>query len=320
MQLDPVAKWTIQEDKAQIFHVQVSYDHQFTAVALSDGGIALRSASTGRLSYQLLQSESFFPVTSIRFHPTSNKSFIATSADGLIKEWSTKRPQVTWNLTENDNQIYALDIQNTGNIFATGGRDCKIRVYDYQTKKVIADLSRNEFDLETTRGHCNRIYSLKFHPDDQNILFSGGWDDTLQIWDIRAQGSIRALYGPHICGDALDVSNNTIICGSWRTENQVQMWDLRTYQAISTMKWSPDSEKQQCLIYTCKFVPGTEYFVIGGTGVNQVSSFSSKTKTMVGTPIQTSSQVFNICITNDRSSLVLGTGGGTVAMHAISLG
>lgn len=29
-------------------------------------------------------------------------------------------------------------------------------------------------------GHSNRVFCVAFHPDDSNVLFSGGWDHTVQ--------------------------------------------------------------------------------------------------------------------------------------------
>ena len=30
-------------------------------------------------------------------------------------------------------------------------------------------------------GHTSRVFSLKFDPTDPNILYSGGWDKTVQV-------------------------------------------------------------------------------------------------------------------------------------------
>lgn len=32
-----------------------------------------------------------------------------------------------------------------------------------------------------TTGHSNRVFSLKFHPNDPNCIVTGGWDMTLQV-------------------------------------------------------------------------------------------------------------------------------------------
>ena len=55
-----------------------------------------------------------------------------------------------------------------------------------------------------------------------------GWDNTVQIWDIREGSAVRSLYGPHICGDALDIVGDEILTGSWRAETQLEVWSLST--------------------------------------------------------------------------------------------
>ncbi len=40
-------------------------------------------------------------------------------------------------------------------------------------------------------GHSNRVYCVKYNPVEVNQIFSGGWDDTVQIWDDRMQNSIK---------------------------------------------------------------------------------------------------------------------------------
>ena len=40
-------------------------------------------------------------------------------------------------------------------------------------------------------GHESRVFALKYHPTDTNILVSAGWDDTVQFWDKRVENSIR---------------------------------------------------------------------------------------------------------------------------------
>ena len=59
-------------------------------------------------------------------------------------------------------------------------------------------------------------------------MVSGGWSDTVQIWDIRAKKVVRKISGPHISGDALDICGNTIMTGQYKTEAQLQLWDLGT--------------------------------------------------------------------------------------------
>lgn len=58
---------------------------------------------------------------------------------------------------------------------------------------------------DVTAGHASRVFALKFNPTEPDILISGGWDNTIQIWDMRVAYSVRSIFGPHICGDAVGI-------------------------------------------------------------------------------------------------------------------
>lgn len=71
-------------------------------------------------------------------------------------------------------------------------------------------------------GHSNRIFCVKFNPMQPNMLVSGGWDGTLQIYDIREKGPVACILGPNVCGgDAIDFRNDgvTVLTGSYRQDD-----------------------------------------------------------------------------------------------------
>ena len=106
--------------------------------------------------------------------------------------------------------------------------------------------------LDVSLGHSNRVFSVKFVPEDDNMLVSGGWDNTVQIWDSRVEMAVRSFYGPHICGNAVDVKDGMVLTGSWRQEHQLQLWDFGTGKLIEEIQWGPKS-KQDCMLYCAKF-------------------------------------------------------------------
>lgn len=81
-----------------------------------------------------------------------------------------------WHGVEENNFILSMDYAHNGKTFATAGKDNYIRIYDEETKNVIAQLTGIKWH---THGHNNRIFSLKFMPDDPNIIVSGGWDQNV---------------------------------------------------------------------------------------------------------------------------------------------
>jgi COMPASS component SWD3 len=68
--------------------------------------------------------------------------------------------------------------------------------------------------LKELPGHGNRIFAIKYDPKDPNVIVSGGWDKTLQVYDIRTNGPVASIYGPLISGDSLDICDGLILAGS----------------------------------------------------------------------------------------------------------
>lgn len=164
---------------------------------------------------------------------------LACDAGGIVRHWHATFGKLLSKITEPGNQIFAADYRNDGYFFATGGKDRLIRLYDESSRGLVATLTGGTPDV--TPGHSNRVFSIKFHPRDDNIILSAGWDNTVQVYDVRAGHAVRSLYGPHVCGDALDIDGLTgaIITGSWRASEQLQVWDYGTGQLTSTLPWAP---------------------------------------------------------------------------------
>ena len=133
--LNTSSKWTSKEKDTEIMSVRISPDGQTVGCSLSNGNILLKSFQTGRTSFSILHSKEKFPVSTIRFNPILPKTFLTASTDGEIKEWNSLKPKNSWTTKEEGNETYALDIHRGGVIFATGGSDQIVRVYDGKTKK-----------------------------------------------------------------------------------------------------------------------------------------------------------------------------------------
>jgi len=70
---------------------------------------------------------------------------------------------------------------------------------------------------------------MHFAKFDRNVLLSGGWDNNIFLWDVRTYKSIGNFYGPNICGDCIDtLEDGTILTGSYRDSNQLELWDSKT--------------------------------------------------------------------------------------------
>ena len=78
--------------------------------------------------------------------------------------------------------------------------------------------------------------------------------------------SVRSFFGPHICGDAIDFSDDgqKVLTGSYSKENQLQIWSWETGQLIDSIDWhqSPsdlnnDGILPTSLLYSAQFSKGS---------------------------------------------------------------
>lgn len=224
------------------------------------------------------------PVTCLRWKPRCEDQrfkniLLATYASGMVKHWHVSTMNCISSTNEDSRQVLACAYNASSSKYITAGSDTKINLYDETTKQMIFSMepSTSFFVMD---GHMMRIFSVMFLPNDDNVFLSGGWDDTLQWWDTRVdtRHSIRRIFGPHICGDALDIlpSNGNILTGSWRKENTVQIWDFGSGELIKNI---PD-DFNQSMVYCTQFLSDGQ-IVAGGSDKNMLRMLEQSTTSTV---------------------------------------
>lgn len=91
--------------------------------------------------------------------------------------------------TDVDDTLNCLDFNCTAERLAVAGNDAKVKIYNESSpdKELLMVLKSTGKKFP---GHSNRIFALKFNNTDENILYSAGWDDTVQINDLRVGGPV----------------------------------------------------------------------------------------------------------------------------------
>mmetsp|Transcript_2197 Transcript_2197/g.2541 ORF Transcript_2197/g.2541 Transcript_2197/m.2541 type:complete len:183 (+) Transcript_2197:513-1061(+) len=129
-------------------------------------------------------------------------------------------------------------------------------------------------------GHANRIFSVKYVQDDPNYLISGGWDNNLLLWDIRAGKVAKSFYGPHICGDSLDIKGGNILAGSYSNSDNLYSIDLKTLELNHQISWYGDNfekseETRPSSLYSAVYTSDGEHIIAGGASPNEVRIFKN---------------------------------------------
>lgn len=186
------------------------------------------------------------PTVCLKWHPYSSFSMnflYFANVNGYIGLMDTESMDKRVLIEEAD-EIACIDFSLDGACLASVGKDAQIKLYDsnlnsssrlnqlictygesrtttggdvsshgFRSSSVL-DMIDNESTQESSATHTNRLQAVKFSNTSSFLLFTGGWDRCVKIWDRRsARGYVSQLNGPFICGsDAIDVNVRTITC------------------------------------------------------------------------------------------------------------
>ena len=148
-------------DKEECFTLRYDETNKFLAAGYSTGFIGIYNLEKTETSfdYKNSYSVSTFPITCLRWKPFNRTTLIAVTAEGFIIQLHSKSGKILQKLEEEKNPLMCVDYSPDGSLFATGGNDKVVRLYDDNTKTLITKLERHRFDLPE---HSNRIFAVKF--------------------------------------------------------------------------------------------------------------------------------------------------------------
>ncbi|MCQ2817548.1 MAG: WD40 repeat domain-containing protein [archaeon] len=124
----------------------------------------------------------------------------------------------------------------------------------------------------------NKIFAIKYHPDNPKVLLSGGWDQNVLIWDLNTETPINVINGPVIYGEGLDMNPfGEILTATWRKDNPLQLWDFATQELKKNFEFNETNGVENAVgtqLYCCKFSKDFgRYVFAGGSVVNAAKVF-----------------------------------------------
>ncbi|PAA90658.1 hypothetical protein BOX15_Mlig028217g1 [Macrostomum lignano] len=225
------------------------------------------------------------------------------------QQQSEKSRQRGGKAKESENQqLLCLACSPDSQRFVVGGVGGEIRVYEFRRHNLI-NVCQSSYSVNRVDGHRNRVCALLYHPlgrqmpaDYGHVFLSGGWDNTVQIWDDRRGHSLWVYFGPHVCGtDALDIDplQNHILTSSWeRHRALLQVWKFQDEAARGRvdldepgvqedmLKGRPLGELQQdpltapSMGYVAQWL-GDQYMLFAGSNANLLKIVDRGTLNMV---------------------------------------
>jgi WD40 repeat protein len=135
----------------------------------------------------------------------------------------------------------AIAFSPNGNLLASGGRDNTIRLYEATTGKEIRRFAGHQArtyqpdpdpksPLDVLIGAVGEggITTLDFSPDG-TMLASGGWDDTVRIWDVQTGKQIRKIDAHKaMVGRVLFAPSGRLLASRGALDGSVRLWEPTT--------------------------------------------------------------------------------------------
>ncbi|XP_046567483.1 uncharacterized WD repeat-containing protein all2124-like [Haliotis rubra] len=267
-----------------VFAVRYSYDGEMLAVGFRNGAIQLLSSRTGKMIKEIRKTRhGGYAVMCMQFHTKEHHILLASTSEGYVYACNTEDGTHKQVLTEKNNEINCLDFCEDGYNFATSGKDLAVRIYDTKTCQLVNeydgyDNSKDPSDMKCL-GNTQRVFALKYHPEYNDIFLTGGWDNHVKIWDSRSTDGIkRQIWGPHICGDSLDLRGYDILTGSWVAEDALKVWNYTDGKPKKTVKFPGP---KGAYLYCAQFCDNN-VVLAGGSGTNSAKAINMDTNEVIG--------------------------------------
>uniref|UniRef100_A0A146KZJ7 Pre-mRNA-splicing factor prp46 n=1 Tax=Lygus hesperus TaxID=30085 RepID=A0A146KZJ7_LYGHE len=113
--------------------------------------------------------------------------------------------------------------------------------------------------IRNYHGHLSGIYTVQVHPI-LDLVFSGGRDSSIRVWDMRTKSCLRTLVGHRHTVTSLGIQGcePQIVSGSQDT--MIRLWDLRSSKTLQTLTHHKKSVRSICIHprYNCFISASTD--------------------------------------------------------------
>ncbi len=182
-----VARWIPEEGVQDKFAIRfehsiyaVEYTAPYLLVGRSDGGVHVFNAETRvEEKYFTQHTKAIFTIS---VNSKNSQCYVA-DADGNVSIWDLDSWDLLLYLPLNCGKIREIAISSDGSRIAVCGQDGTLRIFDTDTFN----------EIYTIEAHKDGATSACFDGDSNDLLFSGGKDAILRLWDLPSGACLKEV-------------------------------------------------------------------------------------------------------------------------------
>lgn len=302
----------------EIFTTKFSPDDSKAVATLLNGNVYVLNCKNPAANYTYTVNPSN-PITALVWRD-ANK-FLVGDTDGHVFEYEHLKEENTLKevhryVDPEDDHVFTIDLNKSQSLLVYAGKNMAINLLNDDNKKLIRKYEPGDsFQI----GHTNRIFCTKFVESQPNMFISGGWDNTMFLWDVRVTKAVASVFGPSISGESLDIKDNLIVAGSYRDKNPLEIYDLRNFKKICDVETATVGKDAMTYISSCQFskVKGLGDYLIAGSCISgKVDIFKKDIVYKVDVGIkEIDSGVFTCGFSNVETKFYFGTASGNLQVY-----
>jgi WD40 repeat protein/cellulose biosynthesis protein BcsQ len=201
-------------------------------------------------------------VLSVVFSP-DGEMIAGGSDDKTVKIWDANKDVLLVSLSGHTDYVRSVAFNQDGSILASASYDNSIKLWDIKTHSQDIKNKNQIAPKDTLTGHTYRLRAIAFSSDGETLV-SGGWDQTLKIWNInRGNKSLKTLQGRNNWIFTVDVSSDSKFLASGSDDQTVKLWNVETRKLEHTFGVKKRRETKDIghtnWVWTVAFSPNGEY-------------------------------------------------------------
>ena len=203
--------------------------------------------------------------------------------------WSIADKKVTRTLPLPEAQVNELDITADGKTFATGEQDGRVRVWDYDSGKL----------LRSYYGHTSPVYRVRFSPDGRRLATEDYGGD-IHVWEADRDPGVPTLSAGKspLHAAAFSPDGKTFVTGG--QDQMLSVWDIDGRSPIKSWKVQTRQDRYIAPINDIAYSPdGTRIATCG----EDVKLWDAKTGELVRAFRGHKSVVFHLAFSPDGKRL-----------------
>ncbi|EGV65699.1 pre-mRNA-splicing factor prp46 [Yamadazyma tenuis] len=160
-------------------------------------------------------------VRSLTVDPVTNQWFVTGGTDATIKVWDLANSSCKAIITGHIMAVRALVVSKKFPYLFSGSEDKEVKCFDLERSNSVSGC-----EIRNYHGHLGGIYTMALHPQ-LDLLFTGGRDQTVRVWDIRSRAEVMTLTGHKSDISSLIASEVDPQLISSSMDGTIRLWDIR---------------------------------------------------------------------------------------------